>query len=50
MTIFDPSAVRRLEVDTESPPFVRSLVDTYQRMLTPRVERLVDAALASAPA
>lgn len=47
MTIFDPSAARRLEVDTESPPFVRSLVDTYQRMLTPRVERLVDAVLAS---
>lgn len=47
MTIFDLSAVRRLEIDTESPPFVRSLVDTYQRMLTPRVERLVDAVLAS---
>ncbi len=47
MTVFDLSAVRRLEADTESPPFVRSLVDTYQRMLTPRVERLVDAVLAS---
>ncbi len=47
MTVFDPSAVRRLEVDTESKAFVTSLAETYQQMLTPRVERLVDSALAS---
>lgn len=47
MTVFDMSAVRRLEADTESPPFVRSLVDTYQEMLTPRVERIVEAVLSS---
>jgi hypothetical protein len=46
-TVFDPSAVHRLEADTQSEPFVRTLVGTYQRMLAPRVDRLVDAVLAS---
>lgn len=47
MTVFDPSALRRLEADTESRSFVHHLVETYQRMLTPRVERLMDALIAS---
>lgn len=47
MNAFDLSTVRRLEADTESPSFVRELVETYERMLSPRVERLVDAVLAS---
>ncbi|MAS56168.1 MAG: hypothetical protein CMJ44_16375 [Pimelobacter sp.] len=46
-TVFDPSAVHRLEADTQSEPFVRTLVGTYQRMLAPRVDRLVDAVLTS---
>ena len=46
-TVFDPSAVHRLEADTESEPFVRALVGTYQRMLSPRIERVVEAVLSS---
>ncbi|CAN5420412.1 hypothetical protein BH09ACT12_BH09ACT12_33720 [soil metagenome] len=46
-TVFDPSAVHRLEADTQSRPFVRSLVGTYQRMLMPRVDRVLDAVIAS---
>lgn len=43
MAIFDMSAVCRLESETGSRAFVRRFVGTYQRMLLPRVERLVDA-------
>lgn len=46
MTVFDPSATRRLETDTQSCAFVHSLVDTYREMLETRVERIV-AALAA---
>lgn len=42
-TVFDPAAVQRLEVDTQSRAFVHSLVDTYRRMLDTRVDRVVDA-------
>ena len=41
--VFDASAVRRLEADTQSRAFVRSLVDTYCRMLGTRVDRIVEA-------
>ena len=47
MNVFDPSAVHRLEADTDSRPFVRTLVGTYQRMLAPRVDRLLNALIAS---
>jgi hypothetical protein len=43
MTVFDPSATRRLETDTQSRAFVHSLVDTYRRMLETRVERILGA-------
>lgn len=47
MNVFDPSAVHRLEADTDNRPFVRTLVGTYQRMLAPRVDRLLNALVAS---
>lgn len=47
MTVFDPSAVRQLETDTQSRDFVRTLIDTYQRMLDARVERILAALHAS---
>lgn len=40
MNVFDPSALRRLESDTQSRAFVHTLVDTYQRMLGQRIERV----------
>ncbi|MGA8846774.1 MAG: Hpt domain-containing protein [Nocardioides sp.] len=43
MTVFDESAVRRLESDTQSVEFVHSLVSTYRRMLDDRVARILDA-------
>ncbi len=43
MTVFDRTAVRRLESDTQSPEFVHSLLTTYRRMLDERVGRIRDA-------
>ncbi|WP_323794477.1 Hpt domain-containing protein [Nocardioides sp.] len=43
MTVFDVSALRRLEGDTQSPEFVHSLVGTYRRMLDDRVTRILEA-------
>lgn len=43
MTVFDPSAVIRLEADTQSRTFVRTMLGTYLTMLTPRVDRIIGA-------
>lgn len=43
MTVFDDTAVRRLESDTQSKEFVHSLLTTYRRMLDDRVARIGDA-------
>ncbi len=41
MTVFDPSTLHRLVDDADGRCFLLDLARTYQRMLTPRVDRLV---------